>query len=129
MNNVEIALSTSKNNYDCRISFDKVLTHSLIYCINYLLTYTFKVPIGHKCIAPCGCTGSGKWIQFSELNRLRRKEPLQWITCQTCQQKFNYNSLMVYGGIQGGYSLITQFIITHSLTHSLTHLLTYLLTH
>ena len=39
VNNVEIALSTSKNNYDCRISFDKVLIPSFIVLRTFLLTY------------------------------------------------------------------------------------------
>ena len=119
MNNVEIALSTSKNNYDCRISFDKV-TYSFTFTNSLIYSYSFKVPIGQKCIAPCGCTGSGKWIQFSELNRLRRKEPLQWITCQTCQQKFNYNSLIVYGGIQG--DILPYYSLIHSFTSTITYL-------
>merc|ERR1711871_168512 len=50
-----------------------------------------RVDVGKKCIAPCGCVGSQRWIQFSEFNRLRRKEPSKWVQCQTCQQKFDYS--------------------------------------
>ena len=30
------------------------------------------------------CSGSSQWIQFTELNRLRRKDPDQWKICQVC---------------------------------------------
>lgn len=76
---VRILLSTGENDMECRISLD-------------------KVEIGKKCIAPCGCTGSQQWIQFSEFNRLRRKEPSQWVTCQTCQQNFDYSAIAVNSG-------------------------------
>ena len=52
-------------------------------------------------MAPCGCTGSQQWIQFSELNSLRRKEENQWKICQTCQQKFEYSGYTIHGGIKG----------------------------
>ena len=71
---VRVCESTEENEVECRISLD-------------------RVEIGKKCIAPCGCGGSQRWIQFSEFNRLRRKEPSKWITCQTCQQKFDYSIL------------------------------------
>ena len=71
---VRVCMSTEENEVECRISLD-------------------RVEIGKKCIAPCGCGGSQRWIQFSEFNRLRRKEPSKWITCQTCQQKFDYSIL------------------------------------
>jgi hypothetical protein len=64
--------STEDNEVECRISLD-------------------RVDFGRKCIAPCGCVGSQRWIQFSEFNRLRRKEPTKWVTCQTCQQPFDYS--------------------------------------
>lgn len=67
-----VCMSTEENEVECRISLD-------------------TVDIGKKCIAPCGCVGSQRWIQFSEFNRLRRKEPSKWVTCQTCQQKFDYS--------------------------------------
>jgi len=79
---VRIALSTKKNELQCRISLD-------------------KAPIGRKCIAPCGCAGTQEWIQFSELNRLRRKEPSQWRVCQTCQQAFDYSMIAQHGGVTG----------------------------
>ena len=71
---VRVCVSTEENEIECRISLD-------------------RVDIGKKCIAPCGCVGSQRWIQFSEFNRLRRKEPSKWVTCQTCQQKFDYSIL------------------------------------
>ena len=69
-----VCVSKEENEVECRISLD-------------------RVDIGKKCIAPCGCGGSQRWIQFSEFNRLRRKEPSKWVTCQTCQQKFDYSIL------------------------------------
>ena len=79
---VKIALSTEEDDLECRITLG-------------------KPPVGRKLIAPCGCTGSQEWVQFSELNRLRRKEPSQWVTCQTCLQKYNYGPIHEYGGVQG----------------------------
>jgi hypothetical protein len=67
-----ICMSTEENEVECRISLD-------------------RIDVGRKAIAPCGCVGSQRWIQFSEFNRLRRKEPSKWVTCQTCQQKFDYS--------------------------------------
>ena len=71
---VRVCVSTEENEVECRISLD-------------------RVEIGKKCIAPCGCVGSQRWIQFNEFNRLRRKEPSKWITCQTCLQNFDYSIL------------------------------------
>ena len=79
---VRIALSTKSNNLECRIALG-------------------RAPIGRKCVSPCGCTGSQQWIQFSELNRLRRKEPAQWTKCQTCQQPFDYSVIATHGGVSG----------------------------
>jgi hypothetical protein len=67
-----------------------------------------RAPIGSKCLAPCGCIGSQQWIQFSVLNRLRRKDPEQWQYCQTCQQKFNYDILYKHGGVYG--NLLSYFL-------------------
>jgi hypothetical protein len=75
-----IIVSTESNNVECRIALG-------------------KAPIGSKCVAPCSCSGSQKWIQFSELNKLRRNDPKQWQTCQTCQQKFEYDIFSIYGGL------------------------------
>ena len=47
-------------------------------------------PIGSKCIAPCACSGSQRWVQFATINKLRRKEPSQWITCKVILMPFNY---------------------------------------
>jgi hypothetical protein len=58
---VKVALSREDNNLECRVALG-------------------RAPVGKKLIAPCGCTGSQEWVQFAELNRLRRREPLQWIT-------------------------------------------------
>ena len=59
---LEIARSTERHPLECRVSLE-------------------QVPPGMKCIAPCACTGSQKWVQFSLLNRLRRKNPGQWQAC------------------------------------------------
>lgn len=75
-----IIRSTDSNNIECRISLE-------------------RAPVGAICVAPCGCSGSQKWVQFTELNKLRRKDPKQWITCQTCQQPFNYAQFSRYGGV------------------------------
>lgn len=80
---LRVAVSTEENNLECRVALG-------------------KAPIGSKCIAPCGCTGSAQWIQFCELNRLRRKDPSQWKFCQTCQQPFEYSALTTHGGFKGG---------------------------
>lgn len=79
---VRIALSTTSNNLECRVALG-------------------RAPIGRKCVSPCGCTGSQQWIQFSELNHLRRKEPAQWTKCQTCQQTFDYSMISSHGGVAG----------------------------
>ena len=77
-----ITISTVDNNIDCRISLE-------------------KVPIGCKCLAPCGCSGSNRWITFSVLNRLRRKDPEQWKVCRTCLKPFDYGAIYRYGGVKG----------------------------
>lgn len=77
-----ITLSTSENSIDCRVSLE-------------------RATIGSKCIAPCGCSGSQKWIQFTTLNKLRRKDPDQWKVCRTCLQKIDYSFVSKYGGIRG----------------------------
>ena len=82
VNKLRVALSTKDNNLECRIALG-------------------RAPIGRKCVSPCGCTGSQQWIQFSELNRLRRKEPTQWVKCQTCQQNFDYSMISTHGGVAG----------------------------
>lgn len=90
-----ITVGTAERKVECRISLG-------------------PAPVGSKCVAPCGCTGSQKWVQFSELNRLRRKDPSQWSTCRTCQQKFEYNSFTKYGGLKAnliGYLLDNRAII------------------
>lgn len=79
---VKIALSAEDSDIECRVTLG-------------------KAPLGRKLIAPCGCTGSQEWVQFAELNRLRRKEPNQWVTCQTCQQKYEYGPIHQYGGVLG----------------------------
>ena len=84
-----IVMSTDENNVECRISLG-------------------KAPTGSKCIAPCGCSGSQKWVQFSEFNRLRRKDPSQWETCKTCQQRFETEVFSAFGGVKAnliGYML------------------------
>lgn len=78
-----IIVSNESNHIECRISLG-------------------RAPLGSKCVSPCGCIGSQKWIQFTELNKLRRKDPSQWTKCQTCQQKFEYDIFSNYGGLPGG---------------------------
>lgn len=90
-----ITVSTPNNNVECRISLG-------------------RAPAGSKCVAPCGCTGSQKWVQFSELNRLRRKDPSQWITCRTCQHKFEFDIFTNYGGLKAnmiGFLLDNRVIV------------------
>ena len=58
-----VILSDESNEIECRVALE-------------------RAPIGSKCIAPCGCTGSQQWIQFAVLNRMRRSEPSQWTICQ-----------------------------------------------
>ena len=58
-----VCVSTVEHPVDCRVSLS-------------------AIPFGSKGIAPCGCTGSQKWIQFSLANKLRRKDPEQWKICK-----------------------------------------------
>lgn len=84
-----IAVSTEDNMIECRVSLG-------------------KAPVGAKCVAPCACTGSQKWVQFSELNRLRRKDPEQWTVCRTCLQRFDYQLFDREAGLAAhalGYAL------------------------
>lgn len=85
----DITVSKPDNAIDCRVSLE-------------------RVPFGSKCLAPCGCTGSQKWIQFSVLNKLRRKDPSQWKICRTCQRAFNYSPISIYGGVNG--NLLSLFL-------------------
>ena len=68
-----VTLSHELNNIECRVALE-------------------RAPLGSKCIAPCGCTGSQQWIQFAVLNRMRRSEPSQWTVCQVMLSQ----SLMQY---------------------------------
>jgi hypothetical protein len=70
----KVVVSTKKHPLECRISLD-------------------TVEPGKKCVAPCSCIGSQEFIQFSEFNKLRRKDPGSWVTCQTCMQPFDYSFL------------------------------------
>jgi hypothetical protein len=76
-----IATSTSSHPIECRITLDKGKP-------------------GVKCIAPCKCTGSQKWVQLSILNKLRRKDPHQWTVCQTCRQPYNFEVFSAYGNFK-----------------------------
>ena len=96
---VRIALSTELNNLECRVALG-------------------RAPVGRKLIAPCSCSGSQEWIQFSEFNRLRRKDPSQWIVCQTCQQKYEYDVINLNGGVIG--NLITSILDHKNLLRSIT---------
>ena len=79
---VRIAMSTDTNNLECRVALG-------------------RAPTGSKVVAPCRCSGSQEWVQFSELNRLRRRDPKQWTVCPTCQTKFDFRLVQDYGGVQG----------------------------
>lgn len=79
---IRIALSTDDNNLECRVALCKAV-------------------VGSKVIAPCRCSGSQEWVQFSELNRLRRRDPKQWTICPTCQAKFDFSIVRDYGGVVG----------------------------
>jgi len=81
-----IAISTMENPLECRITLG-------------------QAEVGSKVIAPCLCSGSQEWVQFSELNRLRRKDPGQWKVCPTCQGKFDFSMIYEHGGVKG--NLIT----------------------
>lgn len=84
--------SRADNHVECRISLD-------------------RVPIGSKCIAPCQCTGSSKYVQFSVLNKLRRQDPKQWIICPTCRTPFQYERFMAYGNSQ---SAMIGYVLDHA---------------
>lgn len=77
-----IITSTKDNEVICRVTLD-------------------KAPIGSKCIAPCSCTGSQKWVQFSVINKLRRKDPKQWSICQTCREPLMFKNFVAFGGLSG----------------------------
>lgn len=66
---LKVTMSVEGKEIDCRISLG-------------------KIPAGRKAIAPCQCTGSQQWIQYSTYNKLRRKDPSQWKVCRTCQSPF-----------------------------------------
>ncbi len=76
-----IATSTKENPLVCRVSLG-------------------TAPEGVICVAPCGCTGSQKWIQFSEYNKLRRSDPAQWKVCKTCQQDFQIEPFISRSGLR-----------------------------
>ncbi|KAJ1393491.1 hypothetical protein B484DRAFT_408182 [Ochromonadaceae sp. CCMP2298] len=86
-----ITVSTKQNHVECRISLG-------------------RAALGAKCVAPCGCSGSQKWVQFSELNKLRRKDPSQWTSCRTCQQPFDYQAFAVYGGLPAN---VVGYVLDH----------------
>lgn len=108
-----IAVSTDDNLIECRVALG-------------------KAPIGAKCVAPCACTGSQKWVQFSELNRLRRKDPDQWTVCRTCQQRFEYELFDQYGSLSAnllGYVLERKGLVRGMLLFGLAGLLSWLSVH
>jgi hypothetical protein len=76
-----LAVSTDEHPIECRVTLD-------------------QAPTGSICVAPCGCSGSQKWVQFSVLNKLRRKEPKQWVTCQTCRQPFVYDLFLSHADLK-----------------------------
>lgn len=78
---------------------DRTITSTESYPIECRLTLDFAPP-GAKCVAPCSCAGSQKWIQFSVLNKLRRKDPKQWITCPTCREPYKHELFASQGGLK-----------------------------
>lgn len=70
-----IITSLPDNHIECRVTLD-------------------RVPFGRKCVAPCQCTGSQKWVQFAVLNKLRRKDAQAWVTCPTCRTPYRYDLLL-----------------------------------
>lgn len=70
-----IITSLPDNQIECRVTLD-------------------RVPFGRKCVAPCQCTGSQKWVQFAVLNKLRRKDAQAWVTCPTCRTPYRYDLLL-----------------------------------
>eukprot|EP01040_Poterioochromonas_malhamensis_P002021 gene2024-2157_t len=78
---------------------DRTITSTESHPIECRLTLDFAPP-GAKCVAPCSCTGSQKWIQFSVLNKLRRKDPKQWITCPTCREPYKHELFASQGGLK-----------------------------
>lgn len=52
-----------------------------------------RAQLGRICVSPCQCTGSQKWVQFSVLNKLRRKDPQTWVTCPTCRTPYRFDLL------------------------------------
>eukprot|EP00611_Tribonema_gayanum_P008312 TRINITY_DN1780_c2_g3_i1.p1 TRINITY_DN1780_c2_g3~~TRINITY_DN1780_c2_g3_i1.p1 ORF type:complete len:323 (+),score=103.73 TRINITY_DN1780_c2_g3_i1:61-969(+) len=46
---------------------------------------------GSKVVAPCRCKGSQRWIAIRALNQQRRREPLKWSKCPTCQAHIDYS--------------------------------------
>ena len=76
-----IAISTSKNPIECRITLDTATEGSI-------------------CVAPCSCAGSQKWVELSVFNKLRRKNPSQWLVCQTCKQPYRYDLLQAQSSLE-----------------------------
>lgn len=76
-----LAVSTKDNPIECRVTLD-------------------TAPEGTICVAPCGCSGSQKWIQLSVLNKLRRKDPAKWTICQTCRQPYELSYISAHCDIK-----------------------------
>eukprot|EP00752_Nemacystus_decipiens_P011033 g9802.t1 len=75
------AISTEEKRMDCRMYVE--------------------AEVGKKVVAPCKCKGTQKWISFSALNSERRKEPIKWKNCPTCQGPIDYKLYEAYGGGAG----------------------------
>eukprot|EP00903_Cladosiphon_okamuranus_P005559 g5535.t1 len=75
------AISTEERRMDCRMYVE--------------------AEVGKKVVAPCKCKGTQKWISFSALNSERRKEPVKWKNCPTCQGPIDYKLYEAYGGGAG----------------------------
>lgn len=84
-----VIISTKENPIECRVTLD-------------------KAPFGSVCVAPCACSGSQKWVQFSVFNKLRRKDPKAWVNCPTCRTSYRYDLLLSNCGVNAalvGYGL------------------------
>ena len=90
-NRLVVALSDESNNIECRVALE-------------------RAPVGAKCITPCGCTGSQRWVQVSVLNKMRRTDPAQWKVCQTCMQPFDYAGFVAHGGEVGN---VVSLVLDH----------------
>jgi hypothetical protein len=77
---------------------DRVITSTVEHPVECRITLD-NAPAGSKCISPCLCSGSQKWVQFSVINKLRRKDPASWKICQTCRTPYRFDLFTAYSPI------------------------------